>query len=251
MTASALRTAGLSKNFAGLKVTDCVDFHLPAGARHALIGPNGAGKSTFLGLLTGAVTPSAGSIHLHGEDVTSLPTEARVRRGLGRTFQINTLFPSFTPRESVALAICQRLGIGWNPFRRLSRCDDAIDEASALLDRFGLQDVADRPTQALAYGRQRLLEIVLAMALRPRVLLLDEPAAGVPRAESDVLFDAITALPPDVAVLFVEHDMDLVFRFAQRITVLVEGRILCEGTPAEIACHAGVRETYLGAGADG
>ena len=246
----ALETEGLNRSFGALRVTQNVSFKLPAGARYALIGPNGAGKSTFINLLTGVLAPSGGRILLHGEDVTRLPAEQRVRRGLARTFQINTLFPDLTPLESTALAIAQRHGICVNPFRRLSACTAEIDEAHALLTQFEFGADEGRPTRELAYGRQRLLEMVLALAVKPKVLLLDEPAAGVPHHESAEIFAALTALPSEIAVLFIEHDMDVVFRFAERITVLNAGQVLCEGTPDEIAEHPEVREVYLGDGHD-
>jgi ABC-type branched-subunit amino acid transport system ATPase component len=241
-----LETQKLQKSFGALRVTQDVSFRLPQGARYALIGPNGAGKSTLINLLTGILAPSSGKVLLNGTDVTRLRPEERVRRGLARTFQINTLFPELSPLEATTLAICQRRGFCINPFRSLAGCDDAIDEAQALLGDFDFGDDVARPTHELPYGRQRLLEIVLALAAKPKVLLLDEPAAGVPQQESAEIFTAIEALPSDVAVLFIEHDMDVVFRFAQRITVLVAGRILCEGTPDEIANHPEVREVYLG-----
>jgi ABC-type branched-subunit amino acid transport system ATPase component len=245
-----LETEGLNRSFGALRVTQDVSFRLPRGARYALIGPNGAGKSTFINLLTGVLAPSSGRIRLHGEDVTRAPAEARVRRGLARTFQINTLFPKLSPLEATVLAIAQRHGLCINPFRRLSGCAAEIDEAHELLSRFDFGSDEARPTRELAYGRQRLLEIVLALAARPTVLLLDEPAAGVPQRESAEIFEALAALPEDIAVLFIEHDMDVVFRFAQRITVLVAGQILCEGTPEQIADHPQVREVYLGDGED-
>jgi ABC-type branched-subunit amino acid transport system ATPase component len=248
--AAALETEGLNRSFGALRVTQNVSFRLPRGARHALIGPNGAGKSTFINLLTGVLAPSSGRIRLHGEDITRRPAEARVRRGLSRTFQINTLFPHLTPLEATVLAIARRHGLVVNPFRSLSRCTEEIDEANELLNRFRFGADAERPTRELAYGRQRLLEIVLALAANPTVLLLDEPAAGVPQQESAEIFEALNALPDDIAVLFIEHDMDVVFRFAQRITVLVAGQVLCEGTPDEIADHPQVREVYLGDGED-
>ncbi len=251
MTADiVLETEGLNRSFGALRVTQNVSFRLPRGARYALIGPNGAGKSTFINLLTGVLAPSSGTIRLHGEDVTRKPAEERVRRGLARTFQINTLFPHLSPLEATTLAIAQRHGLCINPFKRLSGCYAEIDEADALLGRFDFGADAERPTHELAYGRQRLLEIVLALAAQPTVLLLDEPAAGVPQHESAEIFQALQALPADIAVLFIEHDMDVVFRFAQRITVLVAGQILCEGTPEEIADHPQVREVYLGDGED-
>jgi ABC-type branched-subunit amino acid transport system ATPase component len=243
-----LETRSLHRSFGALRVTQDVSFRLPQGARYALIGPNGAGKSTLINLLTGILAPSSGTVLLNGADVTRLRPEERVRRGLARTFQINTLFPELSPLEAATLAICQRRGLCINPFRALAGCDDAIDEAQALLAEFDFGGDAGRPTHELPYGRQRLLEIVLALAAKPKVLLLDEPAAGVPQHESAEIFTAIEALPSDVAVLFIEHDMDVVFRFAQRITVLVAGRILCEGTPDEIANHPEVREVYLGDG---
>ena len=245
-----LETRDLNKNFGALRATQDVNFQLPQGARHALIGPNGAGKSTLINLLTGILPPSSGMVLLNGADITKSRPEARVKAGLARTFQINTLFPDLTPLEATTLAVLQRHGLSVNPWRRLSGCDAMIEEAQALLDDFDFGGDAHRPTRELPYGRQRLLEIVLALSLRPKVLLLDEPAAGVPSQESAEIFAAISALPRDVAVLFIEHDMDVVFRFAERITVMVAGQILCEGTPEEIAEHPEVREVYLGEGED-
>jgi ABC-type branched-subunit amino acid transport system ATPase component len=241
-----LATRDLRRSFGALEVTAGVDLALMPGARHALIGPNGAGKSTLINLLTGTLRPSGGQVLLEGRDITGLPAAARVARGLSRTFQINTLFPLLTPLEAVLLAVCRRTGILARPLRRLAGCGPEIDEAHDLVCRFGLEAVCDRPTAELAYGQQRLLEIALALAARPRVLLLDEPAAGVPARESAILMAAIAGLPRDVAVLFIEHDMELVFRFAERITVLVAGRILREGLPDQIANDAEVRRVYLG-----
>lgn len=241
----ALSTQSLCKSFGSLSVVKDVDLIIEKGARHALIGPNGAGKSTLVNLLTGMLRPSSGYVKLNGIDITNLAAAARVAKGLARTFQINTLFPSFSPLEAVALATSRRLGLTLNPLRRFSSCGLAIDEAFDLLTKLGLADDALRPTKELPYGRQRVVEIALALAANPNVLLLDEPAAGVPIAESRHLFETITRLPASTAVLFIEHDMELVFRFAQRITVLVEGRIFCEGTPSEIAADSNVRKVYL------
>jgi branched-chain amino acid transport system ATP-binding protein len=242
----ALATVGLCKNFGALQVSSNIDFHLPHGCRHALIGPNGSGKTTLINLLGGALSPTSGKIYLEGEDVTGYPADRRVQRGLVRTFQINTLFPSLTPIEAVTMVVCQRRGYGASLWRSLKRSHEAIDEAYEILAQLHLADDCDRPTAQLAYGRQRLLEIALALAARPKVLLLDEPAAGVPQQQSGEILSVISALPSDIAVLFIEHDIDLVFRFAERITVLVAGKILCEGTPAEIAADPEVRRIYLG-----
>ncbi len=247
----ALSTEGLSVNFGALAATRNVTIDLPVGARHALIGPNGAGKTTLINLLTGMLRPGGGAIRLFGAAITGASPAERVRRGLVRTFQINTLFPALTPLESVTLAICERRGLTRNWLSRLGRHTDAIDEALALLGRLGLGADAERPTRELAYGRQRLVEIALALACEPRVLLLDEPAAGVPARESAELFEVIAGLPRDLAILFIEHDMDLVFRFADRITVLVGGQVLCHGTPAEIAENPEVQRVYLGSAGHG
>ncbi|MEO8560027.1 MAG: ABC transporter ATP-binding protein [Rhodospirillales bacterium] len=243
---AALQTAGLCKSFGALAVAQNIDFTLPHGARHALIGPNGAGKTTFINLLTGMLTPSAGTVSLLGQDITKMRAHLRVQRGLARTFQINTLFPALTPLEAVTVAICQRRSTAYDWLARLSKRRDAIDETYALLQSVGLAEDCLRPTKELPYGKQRLLEIALALACKPKVLLLDEPAAGVPRGESDDLFAAIAGLPDDLAILFIEHDMELVFRFARRITVLVGGKILREGSPAEIADDPQVQTVYLG-----
>ena len=242
----ALATRDLCKNFGALNVTDHVDFRLPRGCRHALIGPNGSGKTTLINLLGGALAPTGGTILLAGDDITRISQDRRVARGLTRTFQVNALFPRLTPIEAVTMVVCQRRGIGGSLWRSLKGSRDAIDEAYAILEQMHLADDCDRPTAQLAYGRQRLLEIALALATKPSVLLLDEPAAGVPQQQSGEILAVISALPDDIAVLFIEHDIDLVFRFAERITVLVAGKILCEGTPTEIAADAEVRRIYLG-----
>ena len=242
----ALRTERLTKRWGSFAAVSDVGLVLEPGARHALIGPNGAGKTTLINLLSGALAPTDGDVWLHGERVTQLPQHARVKRGLARTFQINTLFPALTPLEAVVLAVCERKGVAARWHRTVAGMRDEIDEARTILASLRLERDADTPTAQLAYGRQRLLEIGLALATRPKLLLLDEPAAGIPTTESADLFEVIARLPADVTILFIEHDMDLVFRFAARITVLVGGRILTEGTPAEIAADPRVKEVYLG-----
>ena len=241
-----LQTHGLIRRFGGLLVTDNVNLRLDAGARHALIGPNGAGKTTLINLLTGVLRPSAGRVHLNGEDITSLNPDRRVQRGLVRTFQINQLFPDLTPLMTIALAVTRRLGQDRQIWRRFAKNPEIIRESVALLDRFRLTGIMDRPTRTLPYGQQRLLEIAVAVACGPRVLLLDEPAAGVPENEREAIVAALAALPPETAVLLIEHDMDLVLRFATRISVLVNGKILIEGTGPEITADPGVRAVYLG-----
>jgi ABC-type branched-subunit amino acid transport system ATPase component len=242
----AIETVRLCRNFGGLVVADAIDFRLEQGARHALIGPNGAGKTTFVNLVSGALQPSSGGIRLGGEDITGLSQAQRVKRGLVRTFQINALFRRLSVLENVTLAIAERDGIAGNFVRPAGRHRAAIDEAHALLGQLGLAEQALTPVTDLAYGRQRLTEIALALALKPKVLLLDEPAAGVPTGDLGSLIDILERLPADIAVLLIEHDMDLVFRIARHITVLVAGRILIEGPPEEIARDPQVREVYLG-----
>jgi len=247
----ALEARGLVKQFGALLATDSVSFRLEPGARQALIGPNGAGKTTLINLLTGVVKPTEGQVLLQGGDVTALSSSERVRLGLSRTFQINQLFPHLTPVESLGLAISERNGSGADFWRVAGTRPAIIAEIEDLLTRFGLEAEMDRPTRTLAYGKQRLLEIALALATRPRVLLLDEPAAGVPEEEREDILAALSVLPADVAILLIEHDMDLVFNFATRISVLVAGRLLTEGEPEAIAADARVRAVYLGEDAHG
>jgi len=244
LAARVLSTRKLDKAFGSLIVASDITLDIPRGARHALIGPNGAGKTTLINLITGMLPPDAGTILLDGEDVTSLRPDARVRRGLARTFQINALFPRLTALESVTVAVLEREGQAHNWWRALPRFGAAIDEARAILA--SLRIPAERETLQLAYGQQRLLEIALALATRPKMLLLDEPAAGVPKDESHQLFSAIAGLSSELTLLFIEHDMNVVFRFATRIHVMLGGRILTQGTPEEIAHDERVREVYLG-----
>jgi branched-chain amino acid transport system ATP-binding protein len=246
MTAPVLRTRDLRKHFGGIVATNDVSIAIEHGARHALIGPNGAGKTTLVNLLTGVLAPSAGSIELNGEDITTMAPHRRVGRGLVRTFQINQLFGDFTPLETIALVIAQRDGVGARFWRPLARHEAIVLEAAALLERFHLADVLDRRTVELPYGKRRLLEIATAVASRPKVLLLDEPMAGVPTGESTEILDTLAALPADVTVVLIEHDMDLVFRFATRMSVLVNGALLVEGTTDEIARDPRVKAVYLG-----
>ncbi len=241
-----LQTRDLVKKFAGFVVTAGVNLNVAAGARHALIGPNGAGKTTLINLLTGFLEPTSGAVILNGEDVTRRPQHLRVKAGLARTFQINRLFADMTVLESVTLAVCEQRGIGARFWRPVAAHREAVDDAAALLARLRLLDEAHVATRDLAYGKQRMVEIALALAARPSVLLLDEPAAGVPTAESRELLETISQLPSDVSIVLIEHDMDLVFRFADRISVLVGGAILTEGEPAAIAADPRVQEVYLG-----
>ena len=245
-TPAAIETRRLRKTFGGFVVTNDVDFRLEPGARHALIGPNGAGKTTFVNLVSGALSPSSGSIHLAGDDVTTLTQAQRVKRGLIRTFQINQLFRKLTVLENVAIAITEREGLAGNVLRPAGSNRAVIDESHAVLQRVGLAAEALRPVADLAYGRQRMTEIAVALGLQPKVLLLDEPAAGVPTGDVGLIIDLIEQLPADLAILLIEHDMDIVFRVARRITVLTEGHVLIEGTPDEIARDPKVREVYLG-----
>lgn len=243
---AVLETRNLCKSFGALTVADKIDFTLEAGARHALIGPNGAGKTTFVNLLTGRLAPSSGKVFLGGEDVTGLAQSDRVKRGLGRTFQINTLFRDMSVLDNVALGVAERHGVAGGFWRPASAQHAVRDEAMELLSKLGVADEAPRRVLDLPYGKQRLVEIAIALGLKPKVLLLDEPAAGVPSLESERILEALDSLPKDIAILIIEHDMDLVFRFAQRITVLVQGEVLCEGTPQEIADDVRVHQVYLG-----
>jgi branched-chain amino acid transport system ATP-binding protein len=242
----ALETSGLDKHFGGLHVTRDLSLKIAPGARHALIGPNGAGKTTVINQLTGVLEPSAGRILLEGQDITDLPVHKRVLRGLSRTFQINQLYPDLTPLETIGLAVSERLGGGSNWWRRMGTRDDINAEIAETLERFRLLDVMNDATATLPYGKQRLLEIAVAIAAKPRVLLLDEPAAGVPEGERKDILAAVAALPRDVTVLLIEHDMDLVFSFADRISVLVSGALLVEGPPDEVARDPQVKAVYLG-----
>jgi branched-chain amino acid transport system ATP-binding protein len=242
----ALSTQGLDKRFGSLVVASDINLAIPQGVRYALIGPNGAGKTTLINLITGMLRPDAGRIYLGDADITALSPDARVHQGLVRTFQINQLFPHLNALEAVTLAVCERQGVAGQWWKPLPAYADAVDEAHAILKSLTLGTDCYRLTRELAYGQQRLLEIALALATQPKVLLLDEPAAGVPHGESAELFSAIAGLSKDITILFIEHDMDIVFRFASRIIVMVGGRILVEGTPQEIGADVRVREVYLG-----
>jgi branched-chain amino acid transport system ATP-binding protein len=246
-----LETVALDRHFGGIIATNQVSLRVEKGARHALIGPNGAGKTTLINLLTGVLRPSAGRILLDGQDITPLEPHRRVRLGIARTFQINQLFADLTPLETLGLAVSERLGSGTDWWRLVGTKAGVIDEIVSLLERFGLTDVMDERTAVLPYGKQRLLEIALAFACKPRVLLLDEPAAGVPEAERHEILATIEALPKDVTVLLIEHDMDIVFSFADRISVLVNGELFVEGAPDDVARDPRVKAVYLGESLDG
>ena len=241
-----LSAQGLVMRFGGIVATNNVTLNLHKGARHALIGPNGAGKTTLINQFTGVLTPSEGRIVLNGQDITALAPHQRVRRGMVRTFQINQLFDSLTPLETLALTVSQHLGQGARWWQALGRDTRVAERCQQLLEQFHLAEVMNQPTRELAYGKRRLLEIAIALACEPRVLLLDEPVAGVPAGEREELLQTVAALPADVSVLLIEHDMDLVFSFAKRMTVLVNGTVLTEGDPDTIAADPQVKAVYLG-----
>ena len=250
-TEIVLSCQGLVKRFGGITATNNVTLNLRRGARHALIGPNGAGKTTLINLLTGVLEPTAGSITLEGRDISRLAPHERVRRGMVRTFQINQLFNSMTPLQTLALVVSQQRGMGAQVWRRLGAGAGVAERCTALLEQFRLAEVMNQRTENLAYGKRRLLEIAIALACEPRVLLLDEPVAGVPAGEREELLQTVAALPADVSVLLIEHDMDLVFSFANRMTVLVNGTVLTEGDPDQIANDPEVKAVYLGHGKGG
>jgi branched-chain amino acid transport system ATP-binding protein len=251
-----LSCSQLHKRFGGITATNDVSFELLRGARHALIGPNGAGKTTLINLLTGVLEPTSGRISLLGEEISRLAPHQRVRRGMVRTFQINQLFDSLSPLQTLAMVVSETQGLGarwWRPLGDPARVatkalahTPVAERCGQLLEQFHLSEVMNQATKELAYGKRRLLEIAIALACEPKVLLLDEPVAGVPAGEREELLQTVAALPSDVSVLLIEHDMDLVFEFAKRITVLVNGAVLTEGTPEEIANDAQVKAVYLG-----
>jgi branched-chain amino acid transport system ATP-binding protein len=246
MSAPLLETRGLSKNFGALAAARDINFRLEPGARHALIGPNGAGKTTFINLLTGVFLPTQGQVLLKARDITTLQQAARVKLGIARTFQINRLFRGLSVLENVYMAVAERLGVAGTMVKPAGMHKGVVQEAMRLLDMLKLSDNAGHRIAELPYGRQRLVELAIALGLEPEVLLLDEPAAGVPSTESHIILDAVAALPKNIGVLIIDHDMDLVFRFAERITVMVGGAIFAEGTPKEIGSDPRVRDVYLG-----
>jgi ABC-type branched-subunit amino acid transport system ATPase component len=197
-------------------------------------------------MLSGALQPSAGRVLYRGAEITDLSQAARVKLGIARTFQINRLFRGLSVLENVYIPVAERLGLGARLWRPAGRHPEALAEVWALLERLHLAGFAETRIAELPYGRQRLVEIAIALALRPQVLLLDEPAAGVPSSESHIILDAVAALPPEIGVLIIDHDMDVIFRFAQRITVMVSGAVFAQGSPGEIAASPEVRAVYLG-----
>ena len=245
MTA-ALQVERLNCSFGALHVTRDIDLTLERGARRALIGPNGAGKTTLVNLISGALQPSAGRVLLDGADITATSQAERARRGLARTFQINQLFRGLTVLENIGMVIAERDGYANNLWRAVGSKRVILDEAIDYLDALRLTGDALKLVRELPYGRQRLVEIAIALAQRPRVLLLDEPAAGVPSSESHLVLDVVAGLDPDIAILIIEHDMDVVLRFAREITVLVQGAVFTQGTPDEIMANEQVRAVYLG-----
>ena len=249
-SAPVLRAENLVMRFGGIIATNQVSLSLERGARHALIGPNGAGKTTLINLLTGVLQPTEGRISLDGQDITELAPHQRVKRGMVRTFQINQLFDSLTPLQTLALTVSQQRGLGGRWWQPLGRQAAVAERCQQLLEQLHLSEVMNQETRLLPYGKRRLLEIAIALACEPRVLLLDEPVAGVPAGEREELLQTVAALPADVSVLLIEHDMDLVFSFAKRMTVLVNGAVLTEGDPQAIANDPRVKAVYLGHGHD-
>ncbi|MGO4127008.1 ABC transporter ATP-binding protein [Inquilinus sp. YAF38] len=246
MTDPVLQVEGLCKRFGALTVTDGVGFDVRPGEIHALIGPNGAGKTTLIQQICGRLVPDAGTIRFFGEDITRLPTHRRAQRGLARTFQIARLLPSFTTLQNVATAVQRRRGSSFRFVRPVGR-DREIDAAArALLQRTGLGTRGDVPAAALSHGEKRQLELAMALALEPKLLVLDEPMAGTGREETARLVELLRGLAGTLPMILVEHDMSAVFALADRISVLVYGRVIATGTPAEIRASPEVRAAYLG-----
>jgi branched-chain amino acid transport system ATP-binding protein len=250
VTAPLLELKGVSRSFGGMRVNDDVSFSIWEGDRVALIGPNGAGKTTLVNIISGGLTPSQGMILVGGEDLTRGSISRRVDAGLVRTFQITRLFVSLTVAENVALAVMQKKGLTRRFFSSPIERPDVRGEWERILDLLGILHLAQARVSQLAYGQQRLLDLALGLALDPKVLILDEPAAGVPQDESFKIIEAIERLSPEIAVMMIEHDMDLVFRFARRVLVLANGRLIFQGAPKEVTNDSEVRRAYLGSYAD-
>jgi branched-chain amino acid transport system ATP-binding protein len=243
---SVLETRDLRMAFGGLVVFENLNFSLRRGERHAIIGPNGAGKTTFVSLVTGLLRPTGGDVMFNGRVITHSSPQQRVKAGIARTFQINSLFKALNPLASLVIALAEREGRGGISLRSVARQAGLIEEASALLSKFGLADDALVTTEKLPYGKQRLLEVALALALRPQLLLLDEPAAGLSTEQGHELFRQLAILTGDTTVLFIEHDMNLVFRYADRVSVFAAGALVVQDTPEHVRNHPRVREVYLG-----
>ena len=246
MSEPLLQVENLAKRFEGIVATDHLALTVAAGELHAVIGPNGAGKTTLIGQLGGQVTPDSGHIYFAGNDITSLPMYRRSRLGLARSFQITSLFHDLSVVDNVLLAVQARAGHSFRFWRAARREQDLREPALAALERVGLADRADLRTSALSHGEHRLMEIAMALAGHPRMLLLDEPMAGLGPEESASMVEMLRALKRELTILLVEHDMEAVFALADRITVLVYGRVIATGAPAEIRANAEVREAYLG-----
>ena len=243
-----LQLDGVGRRYGQLTAVDDVRLTVNAGARQALIGPNGAGKSTLFGLISGTIRASSGRIRLDGRDITRLGPNRRTRLGMGRTFQHSSLFDGMTARENVAVAVQRTLGHGRNPVLPTGRFPDVDVRVDELLARVGLPDAADAATSSLSYGHRRQLEVGVALATDPKLLLLDEPTAGMARDEAARFVELIEGLPREITIMIVEHDMDIVFGLANRIAVLDAGRLIADGTPEEIRGSAAVQEAYLGPG---
>jgi len=243
---SALAVRNLEKSFGGLRVTSDVSLAVEPGERRLIIGPNGAGKTTLFNLITGELRPDHGAVTLFDQDITRVPSRRRFHLGIARTYQIITLFPGETLLRNVTLSLLGLSPLRWNPFVRLDRQDALIARARETLARVALDHLADRPLAQTSYGERRRVEVAMALAQNPRVLLLDEPFAGLSIDERRDVLRLVTSIPRDVTVVMIEHDMDVALDFAERITVLHFGKVVVEGTRGEVVAHPRTREIYLG-----
>ncbi|HEY5378084.1 MAG TPA: ABC transporter ATP-binding protein [Pseudolabrys sp.] len=243
---SALTVSGLNKAFGGLRVTRGVNLNVEPGERRLIIGPNGAGKTTLFNLITGELTPDGGSVHLHGQDITRVPSRRRAHLGMARTYQIITLFPHDSIIQNVRLALLGLSPQRWNPFIDLRRQGGFTEQGRKALERVGLGHIADRPLSQTSYGERRRVEIAMALAQEPKVLLLDEPFAGLSIDERRDVHKCLMAIPRDVTIVMIEHNMDVALEFAERITLLHFGEVIVEGNRAEVVKDPRTREVYLG-----